>query len=55
MNSKWISRFEAKLLVLTTGEQLPVGRSYQHGAKAEYLSHISQSGASYIGKAIPNN
>ena len=55
VNSKWISRFEAKLLVLTTGEQLPIGRSYQHGAKAEYLSHISQSGASYIGKVMPGN
>ena len=55
VNSKWISRFEAKLLVLTTGEQLPIGRSYQHGAKAEYLNHISQSGASYIGKVMPNN
>lgn len=49
-NSKFVGRFEPKLLVLTTGEQLPIGRSYQHGAKAEYLSHISQNGVSYIGR-----
>ena len=50
-NSRYINRFEAKTLVLTTGEQIPIGRSYHHGAKMEYLAYISQVGVSYIGKS----
>ena len=49
-NCKFISCFDAKGLQLTTGDQIPIGRSYYQGAKAEYLAYISKSGASYIGK-----
>ena len=49
-NCNYISCFEAKGLSLTTGDQIPIGRSYYQGAKAEFLEYISRSGASYIGK-----
>ena len=49
-NCKFINCFDTKGLSLTTGDQIPIGRSYYQGAKAEYLEYISRSGASYIGK-----
>lgn len=50
-NCKYISCFDAKGLNLTTGDQIPIGRSYYQLAKVEYLDYISRSGASYIGKS----
>lgn len=50
VNCKFIRRFDAKNLLLTTGEELPIGRSFGHDAKMGYLDYISKTGASYIGK-----
>lgn len=49
-NCQYISCFDTKGLSLTSGDQIPIGRSYYQGAKMEYLAYISRSGASYIGK-----
>lgn len=49
-NCRFISRIDPKFLLLTTQEQLPIGRSYYQSAKVEYLEYISQAGAAYIGK-----
>ena len=50
VNCKFISRFDPKFLLLSTQEQLPIGRSYYQSAKVAYLEYISRSGAAYIGK-----
>ena len=50
VNSAFIGRFDAKTLLLTTGEELPVGRSYHQAAKLEYLSCLSRTGAAFIGR-----
>lgn len=50
VSGKFIKRFDSKVLILTTGEELPVGRSRLQEAKAEYLAYVSSIGASYIGK-----
>lgn len=49
VNSRYIGRFEATTLVLSTGEELPVGRSRRQEAMAAFMSYIGRSGVPYIG------
>ena len=39
-SSKYIRRFDSKTVTLTTGEELPIGRSRHHEAMDEYLKYI---------------
>lgn len=48
-NCKYVVRFDIKSLVLTTGEEIPIGRSYHQKAKKDYLAYVGQSGMSFIG------
>ena len=49
-SSRFIRRFESKAVVLTTDEEIPVGRSYHHDAMEFYLDYISRTGDGFIGK-----
>ncbi len=51
INCRFIRCFEAKGVLLTTGDHISIGRSYSQSARSEYLAYISQSGAAYIGNA----
>lgn len=42
-SAKYIRRFDSKGVTLTTGEELPIGRSRQHAAMDEYLHFIGDS------------
>lgn len=46
---KFIRRIDARSALLTTGEELPVGRSHYRQVMDEYLAYISSTGAPYIG------
>lgn len=45
-SAKYIRRFDSKAVTLTTGEELPIGRSRQHAAMDEYLHLIGESAGS---------
>ena len=42
-SAKYIRRFDSKGVTLTTGQELPIGRSRQHAAMDEYLHFIGKS------------
>ena len=42
-SAKYIRRFDSKVVTLTTGEELPIGRSRQHAAMDEYLKYVGKS------------
>ena len=50
VSCRLIRRFESKAVILTTGEEIPVGRSYHHGAMDAYLDYVSRAGESFLGK-----
>ena len=52
VNSRFITSFGVKSLTLSGGAELPIGRSYYHDAKIEYLDYVTQSGAAYIGRSV---
>ena len=52
VNSRFITSFGAKSLTLSGGAELPIGRSYYHDAKIEYLDYVTQSGAAYIRRSV---
>ena len=47
---RFIRRFESKAVILTSGEEIPVGRSYHHAAMDAYLDYVSRAGDSFLGK-----
>ncbi|MCD8382122.1 MAG: LytTR family DNA-binding domain-containing protein [Clostridiales bacterium] len=49
-NCRYIRRFNSQTVVLTTGEELPVGRSHRQTAMGAYLSFIGSHGSTIIGK-----
>ena len=50
VSCRFIRRFESKAVILTTDEEIPVGRSHHHEAMDAYLDYISRSGDGFIGK-----
>lgn len=50
INCNFLKRFDSKSVTLSTGEELPVGRSYQHKAMDKYLLYISKTGVSIKGR-----
>lgn len=52
VNSRFITSFGVKSLTLSGGAELPIGRSYYHDAKIEYLDYVTQSGAAYISRSV---
>ena len=50
VSSRFIRRFESKSVTLTTGEEIPVGRSYHHEAMDAYIDYVSRTGDGFIGK-----
>lgn len=49
-NCRYIRRFNSQTVTLTTGEELPVGRSRRQSAMDAYLSFIGSHGSTVIGK-----
>ncbi len=49
VNCKFIKRFERNTVILTTGTELPVGRSKHDAALNAYLEYIHKNGISIIG------
>lgn len=41
-SAKYIRRFDSRAVTLTTGEELPIGRSRQHAAMDEYLQFVGK-------------
>ena len=50
VSCRFIRRFESKAVILTTDDEIPVGRSHHHEAMDAYLDYISRSGSGFIGK-----
>ena len=50
VSCRFIRRFESKAVILTTEEEIPVGRSHHHEAMDAYLDFISRTGDGFIGK-----
>lgn len=49
VNCRFIKKFERTTVILTTGTELPVGRSKHDGALNAYLEYIHKKGISIIG------
>lgn len=49
VNCRYIKRFNANTVVLTTGEELPVGRSKHDEAMDKYFEYMRANGISIIG------
>ena len=47
---RFIRRFDSNSVILTTGEEIPVGRSRRHESMDAYLAYIGRSGSTLIGK-----
>ena len=47
---KFIRRFDSNSVILTTGEEIPVGRSRRQEAMDAYLAYIGRTGSTLIGK-----
>ncbi len=47
---KFIRRFDSNAVILTTGEEIPVGRSRRQEAMDAYLAYIGRTGSTLIGK-----
>ena len=47
---KFIRRFDSKSVILTTGEEIPIGRSRRQECMDEYLSFVGRTGSTLIGK-----
>ena len=48
---KFIRRFDSKAVILTTGEEIPIGRSRRQESMDAYLSYIGRTGSTLIGKS----
>lgn len=49
VNSRYITRFDNSSVTLSSGEELPVGRSKHSAALEQYLDYIHKNGISIIG------
>lgn len=49
VNCRFIKRFDRNSVIMTTGTELPVGRSKHDGALNAYLEYIHKNGISIIG------
>ena len=50
VSCKFIRRFDSNAVILTTGEEIPVGRSRRQESMDAYLAYIGRTGSTLIGR-----
>lgn len=50
VSCKFIRRFDSNSVILTTGEEIPIGRSRRQESMDAYLAYIGRTGSTLIGK-----